>query len=478
MRKLFALIRAALVLGAGFVVAFLLYEKGAVEKPLPSAKKSGEIIVLTVNGPTTYFEDAAGKTAGLEYDLATLFAQELGVKLRFEILKNDTDLLAALEQRRGHVAAGTLSPTPEREKRVHFGPAYQAITQQIVYRADEPRLRSVKDLVGKSIGVLAHSAHAEKLAELRPQVSGLNWQEFDHESADDLLRRLSEGDTDAIVVDSNWLALSRYFYPDVEVGFDLGKAAPLAWAFPLVGDDFVYRAATKFFARIEQDGTLKRLLARYYDDPRRPSKIDVAAFQERIESLLPRFRKLFQEAQEATGVDWRLLAAIGYQESHWEAEATSSTGVRGLMMLTEETAERLKVKNRLDARESIVAGAKYLVLLKDGIPERIAEPDRTWLAIAAYNQGLGHLEDARILAQRSKHNPDAWADVKIALPLLSDFDYHSTVKHGYARGGEAVDMTENVRTYFDILARTEKSYQPVATLNVNDSSEKKATEGH
>jgi membrane-bound lytic murein transglycosylase F len=176
--------------------------------------------------------------------------------------------------------------------------------------------------------------------------------------------------------------------------------------------------------------------------------------------VLPRYRAMFQEAQEVTGIDWRLLAALGFQESHWEPLATSPTGVRGLMMLTAETADRMKVTDRLDARQNIVAGARYLVELKETLPDRIAEPDRTWLALAAYNIGYGHLEDARVLARRQGLNPDLWVDVKRMLPLLSRYEYYSTAKYGFCRGGEALVLTENIRSYHDILVRFEAPHEP------------------
>ncbi|MDP2852361.1 MAG: transglycosylase SLT domain-containing protein, partial [Gallionella sp.] len=154
-----------------------------------------------------------------------------------------------------------------------------------------------------------------------------------------------------------------------------------------------------------------------------------------------------------TGIDWQLLAAIGYRESHWNPLATSPTNVRGMMMLTEDTADRMEVKNRLDARESILAGARYLALLREQMPDRIHEPDRTWMALAAYNQGYGHLEDARILTQRAGLNPDSWPDVKKWMPLLNRPGYYNTLKHGYARGGEAVILVESIRSYHDMLKR-------------------------
>jgi membrane-bound lytic murein transglycosylase F len=138
-----------------------------------------------------------------------------------------------------------------------------------------------------------------------------------------------------------------------------------------------------------------------------------------------------------------------------------------MMMLTEDTADRMNVENRLDAHSSILAGARYLQLLKEQLPLRISEEDRLWMALAAYNQGMGHLEDARILASQSGLNPDVWADVKRMMPLLSRPSFYKNAKHGKARGGEAVILVETVRLYQDMLKRLdaqENLYQLPATL--------------
>jgi membrane-bound lytic murein transglycosylase F len=220
------------------------------------------------------------------------------------------------------------------------------------------------------------------------------------------------------------------------------------------------RRAREFFSRIATDGTLKRLMDRYYGHVKRLDRSDLDNLFDAIRTRLPDYRPVFQEAQQVTGLDWRFIAALAFQESHWDPLATSPTGVRGMMMLTSTTADRLGVKDRLDPRQSIIAGARYFVDLRDSLPDRIAEPDRTWMALAAYNQGLGHLEDGRVLTQRLGLNPDIWIDIKKALPLLSRSDFYVTLKHGFARGGEAVVLTENVRTYYDILMQLEEPLRP------------------
>jgi membrane-bound lytic murein transglycosylase F len=276
-----------------------------------------------------------------------------------------------------------------------------------------------------------------------------------------LLDQLSDGEYDFVLTDSHIVELAQNFSPNIGKAFTVGGPDALAWAMPNDADPMLVNQVGDFFKRINANGSLRILLDRYYGHIERLNQGDVYAFLQRRTSVLPQYRHIFQEAQELTGIDWRLLAALGFQESHWDPLATSPTGVRGLMMLTSETADRMGVTDRLDPRQCILAGARYLKMIKDALPARIGEPDRTWLALASYNVGFGHVEDARILAQRLKLNPDSWVDMRKVLPLLARSDYYTTVKRGFARGGEPVILTENVRNYFDILVRYEDPYRPL-----------------
>jgi len=120
-------------------------------------------------------------------------------------------------------------------------------------------------------------------------------------------------------------------------------------------------------------------------------------------------------------------------------------------MLTNATANELGVKDRTNPFESTNGGANYLSRMKKRIPARITEPDRTWMALAAYNVGLGHLEDARVLTQREGGNPDKWVDVRKSLPLLTQKKWYKQTKYGYARGHEPVLYVKNIRNYYDLL---------------------------
>ena len=241
------------------------------------------------------------------------------------------------------------------------------------------------------------------------------------------------------------------FYPELRAAFDLGKPEPLAWAFPKTGNDAIYREAIKFFNRIRHDGTINQLIERYYGHVSSFDYVGTRTYRKHISSRLPEYQPLFKEAGNRYGIDWRLLAAMAYQESHWDPHAVSPTGVRGIMMLTRATATHLGVTRRTDPVQSIDGGARYLARLLKSIPERIGEPDRTWMAVASYNIGFFHLEDARVITQKQGGNPDSWKDVKKSLPLLRQRKWYKQTKKGYARGDEAVTYVKNIRSYYDIL---------------------------
>jgi membrane-bound lytic murein transglycosylase F len=450
------------------LLAFLacLVAVGCEESPRPIAplSQSGELVILTVNGPATYFEDAQGLPSGFEYDLATLFAKELHVKPVFVVTDNPARIDQMLRRGQAHLAAAALARHFDFPGGLAWGPSYLTTQHQIVGRAADPRPKSLKDIAGKRIGVIDETV-GDYLLSQAPMPSVPIVRLPPETSTAELLDQVARGELDYALVESNRYTLARRYFPQLEVAFNVGKPVEYAWLIAAREKKQVLAAAVPFFERLRRDGTLKRLVDRYYGHAAKFSAIDSGALLEDIATRLPKVKPYFEEGEQVSGIDWRLIAAIGYQESHWDPGATSPTGVRGLMMLTEETADRLQVKNRLDPRESIVGGARYFALVKESIVPRIGEPDRTFLALAAYNQGIGHLEDARILAQRSGLNPDKWQDVRQVLPRLAQPDAFQTLAHGYARGFEAVQFVDNVRNYYDILERMQPRAGPVLAVD-------------
>ena len=432
-----------------------------IQRPVLPFGLTDELVVLVRNSPSTRFLGADGKYVGIEQDLLEMFAKDIGMKLRLVEYSNFADILPALSRNTAHFAAAGLSATEERRRDFLFGPAYQSVQKVVAYNTDRPRPHSVRDLVGKRVAAMAGTSGAEQLRIERESVPQLRWDEMPIGDGIALLDELADGEFDYVVTDSNVVDLAQNFLPNIARAFHLGTPETLAWALPKDASPLLVKQISDFFLRINSSGALRVLLDRYYGHIERLDQGDVAAFLQRRATVLPQYRGAFEQAQELTGIDWRLLAALGFQESHWNPLATSPTGVRGLMMLTSETADRMNVSDRLDPHQNILAGARYLRMLKDTLPERIPEPDRTWMALASYNVGYGHLEDARILTRRRGMNADSWIDVRNTLPLLARSDYYITVKRGFARGGEAVVLTENVRNYYDILVRYEDPHRPL-----------------
>ncbi len=465
------------MIGRRILVFIACLAAGCEEAPKPIAPvaDSGELVVLTVNGPATYFEDAQGLPSGLEYDLATLFAKELHARPTFVLIENPARIDRVLRQGQAHLAAAALARHFDFPGGLAWGPSYLDTQHQIVcLGGEEPKPKKLEDLAQRRVGVIEESV-ADYLLTDPP------WAKLPIErlapgaSTADLLEQVAKGNLDCALVESTRYTLARRFFPQIEVAFNVGKPVDYAWLVSTVDKKRILAAAGPFFERIKKDGTLKRLVDRYYGHATRFSAIDAGALLEQIGTTLPELKPHFVEAELASGVDWRLIAAIGYQESHWDAKATSPTGVRGLMMLTEETADRLQIKDRLDARESILGGARYLALLKEALPARLPEPDRTYLALAAYNIGIGHLEDARILAQKANLNPDKWQDVRQVIPKLADPDAFPALKHGYARGGEAMQLVDNIRNYYDILTRMEPRDAPMLPTVEQDQASSKGS---
>lgn len=416
---------------------------------LERIKAADELIVVTRNASTTYYEGPHGPT-GLEYDLALAFAQHLGVRLKMVVPDDFGDILGMVERGEAHLAAAGLTVTDERRKRVSFGPGYQKIIPQLVYRIGNATPRNLDDLNG-TLEVIASSSHEERLRQLQAEYPDLTWRSNETLDTENLLALVWEQVIDYTIADSNDVAIHQRFYPELRVAFDINEPEELAWAFRTTTDGSLYREAGKFFRELRASGRLDELLERHYGHVQDFDYVGTRRYLAHIEQRLPEFIALFERAAAETELDWRLLAAAGYQESHWDPEAQSPTGVRGLMMLTHNTMRFLGLENRRDPEQSILGGARYIRLLKDKLPERITEPDRTWLALAAYNVGYGHLEDARILTQKAGHDPDKWMDVKEHLPLLTQKKWYSQTRHGYARGREPVRYVENIRSYYDVL---------------------------
>ncbi|HLV77184.1 MAG TPA: membrane-bound lytic murein transglycosylase MltF [Marinobacter sp.] len=419
---------------------------------LQEIRNEGVLHVITRIAPSIYYQERDLDT-GYDFELASDFARELGVELRVRVAEDNSEILSVLSRNYAHIGMAGLVWRPEFEGRYHAVPTGIEVQSVLVYHRDAPQPETLADLQGQTIHMLTESSH-ESL--IRASEAGSNaaviavHPEID---AAGLLARVETGEFTYAAISSNELDLNHVFFPNVYGGFALSEPEELVWLFPAQQDPSLVRAVQDFMNNQQQNGQIEQLAERFYGHLDRLNYVGAQTFMTHVENRLPTYQPVFESYARQAGLDWRLLAAIGYQESHWRANAVSPTGVRGLMMLTRTTANYIGVKNRLDPEQSIEGGARYFRMVREKIPARIPEPDRTWFALASYNVGYGHLEDARRLTEAGGGDPDRWMDVKEFLPLLAQKEWYSQTRFGYARGHEPVVYVQNIRRYYDVLVR-------------------------
>ena len=454
-------------------ISLLLLLAGAVwliftlTKPIDDWRHSQLVVLLPA--------DRADISAAFELELAGLFAAQLNVPLK-PIYLSTNKVVDKLNAHQAHFSASGLRQNSN--EKLRYSDHFQTLNELVVCQ-DTP-VRHLDDLRHRAPTIVAGSAQEAALKTIQQRLPDFHWYSQENITPNELLHQVADGKLDCTVANEEQLASARNEYPNLGKGFDLHSPTQLAWAFPENGDDELFALAQTFIKQIKRDGTLLRLIDHHFGHNERLEAIDATAFMTQIKTVLPHYRALFEEAERLTGIEWQLLAALAYQESHWNPLATSYTNVRGMMMLTEDTADFMHVENRLDARSSIIAGARYLQTLSEDLPIKIKESERIWFALAAYNQGMGHLEDARVLAAKMGLDPSAWIDIKKTFPLLSRPEYAANAKHGAARGGEAVVLVETVQLYRDMLQRVAPNMPPSphAFANLSDHPSANAAAKH
>jgi membrane-bound lytic murein transglycosylase F len=421
--------------------------------PAPSAlaqiRARGELRVVTLNLPTCYYLGAQGPE-GLEYDLASRFAQQLGVRLEIYAVPSEAAIQQELASGHADIAAAQITATPAWSKVGEPTTPYADVPQLVVYRRGEQPPRDTLQLETAKLAVRAGSPQEHLLARLKAMFAPhLSWVETAPSNADPL-EDVDSGQARYAIVDARTYSYAHHLYPDIQVGFTLPQKRPVQWIVRRGGADLV-QAVNSFFLTMTSSGDLARLMQKDSGDTSSFHYEELRLFQVSLTQRLPLYRSWFQQAAAQYGIDWRLLAAIGFQESHWDPLASSANGAMGVMMLTAQTAQAMGIKDRENPKESIFAGARYFAQVRSMVPTHIPEPDRTWFTVAAYNVGFGHMEDARIIAQKLGFNPDSWADVSKQLPKLAEPRWFMRAKCGYAQGWQPVEYVAHVRRFMQLL---------------------------
>lgn len=465
------------LLAVGLISLIFFIQHG--ENQLRRIQKNGVLVAITRETPLAHFSHKSDPDH-FERRLVELFARHLGVKSRVNYASTIQELLESVDSDFADVAATGLAVDVDRTPPIRYSRPYITVEEQVVYLSGNDRPKTWDDLEHAHIVIPEGSSYETRLKKQQIKYPHLT---FTTEDADTLtlLDRVANGKIEYTMADSLDLAKYQQYYPHLRVGFEAVGEQSLAWGFKplthypglfvlleklkyfnigvdkltflqqrLKKDDSLVNAANHFFSSIEKSGELDWLVDVYYSYLRDFDFVDTNTFHRRIEHTLPIYRSTFKAAADDV-FDWQLLAALAYQESHWNPDAQSPTGVRGMMMLTKAAAKEVNLHNRLDPVQSIHAGKEYLSRIYEKLPEEITGEDRIWIALASYNIGPAHISDVRKWIAQANGDPNRWQDIREWLPKKTQATWHSKSKHGYARGNEAVKYVENIRAYYEIL---------------------------
>jgi membrane-bound lytic murein transglycosylase F len=437
-------------------------QKEVKTKTLKKLKDGGVFNVVLLNSASTYYIGSDGPK-GFEYELVNAYSKHLDLKLNITTVNTIKEALEFSKNPDIHLVSAALSKTKAREKIYNFGPSYFDAQEQVV--CNKKRLldgtfpNSIDDLSKLKIVVGADTGYHETIEALKHDGFNIEASYTSDYSTEELIAQVDSNEIDCTLVDSNIYVLNQRYFPNTALAFDISTREQQAWILPQNIQDLkedMYSWLNSF----TQSGEMAKLKDHYYSYALFFDYYDTAVFSERIKSRLPQFEKYFQEASLKYQIPFSTLAALSYQESHWDPTAKSNTGVLGLMMLTQSTADGVGVKDRTDPKDSIFGGAKHLNEMKQAVPDDVVGEDRLKFALGAYNIGMGHIIDAQKLAQQIGLDQNSWADLKKVLPLLAQKKYYKTLKHGYARGSEAVKYVDAVYDYMNVLQKSSGDLLP------------------
>ncbi len=416
-------------------------------------QRTGKIRLITDNSATCFYFYRGART-GFEYELALKFADYLDVELDV-ITPGWNNVFSFLETGRGDFAAAGITITEKRAERFDFSISYMTIQQRLVHHKMILGPDSIKDLDGRTLHVRRGTSYHYRLQELKEKGIALNYVLHNNVPTEELLRMVAKREIKFAVADSNIARLNRRYYPDLRIGIPLKHHESLGWAVRK-NDTRLLESINNFLVKIKTDGTFKKIYNKYYGNIHIFDYFDVKKFHERIDGRLPKYKDVIVKEAEKHGFDWRIIAAVIYQESRFNPKARSFTNVRGLMQVTSDTAMEMGIDNRRNPYQSIEAGVRYLKKMYDRFDDIEDRYQRLLFAIGSYNVGYGHIRDAQKIAEKKGLNKNSWHALEKVLPLLSKRKYYKHTTYGYARGWEPVQYVERIMTYYDILKKRAK----------------------
>ena len=417
-------------------------------------QQRGSIRVLTTNDAVSYFLHK-GQQRGFDYELIRLFAKKHGLRVDVIVPPSSAELVPWLLQGRGDVIAAMMPPDVPPHPELAFSPPYLLVEEVLIQSSREQRVMSVEQLRGRKIEVPGASAFWRTLNGLQKTAgpfilvtapAGVEPPE--------LVEKVAEGAVLSTVVSVPWskAALSGRFdvMATLAVGSHEAAFATRADAPKLQQklSDFVKQHVHKRpDGRIAGSAEYNVLRTTYLEDTRR---FDAARIALATPDRISKYDDVIKKYANMYGIDWRLMAAQSYQESGFDPSARSWVGAVGLFQVMPATGAEMGFSDLKDPEQGVHAGIKYMAKLIDSFEKEVAFKQRVRFALAAYNAGRGHVEDARDLAASMKLDRNKWfGNVEKAMLLLEMPRYFRKARYGYCRGSEPVKYVSEIQSLYD-----------------------------
>jgi membrane-bound lytic murein transglycosylase F len=417
-------------------------------RTLEEIVKSGYIRVLTRNNDTSFFI-YRGHRMGFDYELGKRLAQHLGIRVDMIITQSWAEMVPALLKGEGDVIAAEVTVTEERKKQVLFAEPWGKTREVIVWKDGTLPLAGAEDLAGKSVHVRKTSAYFGTLTELNQKLKAAGKPEVvikpvpEDWETDTVLQAVSRGEMVYTIADDLLANIHTAYWDNLVVGPPISADRELAWAVR-PKDVKLKKAIDAAFRELRKKPDFNLLRNKYFEAQRTLKKERKDQFYASETGTLSQYDPLVRKYAEQHRFDWRLVAAQIYQESHFDPQRKSWVGALGLFQIMPATARGLGIKDPTDPEQSIRGGLKYMQQLSDhykDVPDAI---ERYRFALAAYNSGFGHVDDARRLARKARKEATRWREVAPFLLKLADRKFAKKARFGYCRGSEPVDYVRHI----------------------------------
>lgn len=416
---------------------------------MPQLMQQGVLRAVTLYSSTSYFQYKM-QPMGYEYELIKDFARMSGLKSEMKVAQNSKQLIKMLESGEADVVAFPIPLNNELKQKLIYCGHPDISSQVLVQRVNkgEKPLKDVTQLIGKKVYVKPGTKYSERLKNLNEELGGgiqIELVQVDSITTEDLIEKVSLGEIDYTISDDNIARLNKTYYWNLNVNMKVSFMQRSSWVVrnnsPQLAEAIEAWASDKAGKRI-----YKAAVKRYFELSKEPVYADIPPIKN---GHISPYDALFKKHAQNTPWDWRLLASIAYQESHFDPRQVSWAGAEGLMGIMPNTAKALGVTPHelKDPGTCIRTGIKCLDRFYKGFSKVTDPNEKLKFTLASYNAGIGHIYDAQRLAQKYGKDPYRWDNhVAEYVRLKNDPEfYNDTVcKHGYLRGSETFTYVEEV----------------------------------